>query len=253
MTLALQLDEISAGYHGKTIIHGVSLHVPAGGALTVIGPNGSGKSTLLKAVVGLLPLESGTLTLGASRIDPLDAPRRARLGLGYVPQEHNLFPNLSVLDNLKLGWEGVHGGRRDSASQRDRLDAVLALFPEIATRLRTAAGLLSGGQRQMAAMASALMQQPSVLVLDEPSAGLSPRNAALLFERIADVRRTGVTLLMIEQNVRLGLTVADHGVVLVNGRVRQQRPAQALLQDTDLPRLFFGHEPATPSEATVST
>lgn len=252
MSQALQLDHISAGYHGRTIIHGVSLRVPAGGAVTVIGPNGSGKSTLLKAVVGLLPLASGTLTLGASQIGPLDAPQRTRLGLGYVPQEHNVFPNLSVLDNLRLGWEGVHGNGRHRASRRERLDAVLTLFPEIATRLRTAAGLLSGGQRQMAAMASALMQQPSVLVLDEPSAGLSPRNAALLFERIADVRRTGVTLLMIEQNVRLGLTVADHGVVLVNGQVRHHGPAQALLHDHDLPRLFFGDEPAAAIQATVS-
>ncbi|KAI3592076.1 hypothetical protein D9X30_2961 (plasmid) [Cupriavidus sp. U2] len=258
MTLALQLDGISAGYHGKRIIHDVSLHIPAGGAVTVIGPNGSGKSTLLKAVVGLLPLASGTLTLGARHIGPLDAPARTRLGMGYVPQEHNVFPNLSVLDNLRLGWEGVQGNRPDGdrskgPSQRAHLDAVLALFPEIATRLGTAAGLLSGGQRQMAAMAAALMQQPSVLVLDEPSAGLSPRNAALLFERIADVRRTGVTLLMIEQNVRLGLTVADHGVVLVNGHVRRQRPAQALLNDDDLPRLFFGHDPEALTDADTDT
>lgn len=243
MTQALQLENVSAGYHGKTIIHEVSLHVPAGGALTVIGPNGSGKSTLLKTVVGLLRPASGTLALGARQMGHLDAPARTRLGLGYVPQEHNVFPNLSVLDNLRLGWEGVHGSRRGGPSQRERVDTVLALFPEIASRLRTPAGLLSGGQRQMAAMASALMQQPSVLVLDEPSAGLSPRNAALLFERIADVRRTGVTLLMIEQNVRLGLAVADHGLVLVNGQVRLQRPAQALRDDDDLPRLFFGHAP----------
>ncbi|GJG97779.1 ABC transporter ATP-binding protein [Cupriavidus pauculus] len=257
MTQALQLDGISAGYHGKRIIRDVSLHIPAGGAVTVIGPNGSGKSTLLKAVVGLLPLASGTLTLDASQIGALDAPARTHLGLSYVPQEHNVFPNLSVLDNLRLGWEGVQGNRRNGhqrngPSQRAHLDAVLALFPEIATRLRTPAGLLSGGQRQMAAMAAALMQQPSVLVLDEPSAGLSPRNAALLFERIADVRRTGVTLLMIEQNVRLGLTVADHGLVLVNGQVRSQRPAHALLNDADLPRLFFGHDPDVDADVASS-
>lgn len=252
MTQALQLDGISAGYHGKRIIHDVSLHIPAGGAVTVIGPNGSGKSTLLKAVVGLLPLASGGLTLGARQIGPLDAPARTRLGIGYVPQEHNVFPNLSVLDNLRLGWEGVRGSQRDGPTQGEHLDAVLALFPEIASRLRTPAGLLSGGQRQMAAVAAALMQQPSVLVLDEPSAGLSPRNATLLFERIADVRRTGVTLLMIEQNVRLGLTVADHGVVLVNGQVRRQRAAKALLNDDDLPRLFFGHYPEASTDAAAS-
>ncbi len=116
MTLALQLDEISAGYHGKTIIHGVSLHVPAGGALTVIGPNGSGKSTLLKAVVGLLPLASGTLTLGASRIDPLDAPGERGWGWATYRRNTTCFRTSAMLDNLKLGWEGVHGGRRDSAS-----------------------------------------------------------------------------------------------------------------------------------------
>ncbi|QET06466.1 ABC transporter ATP-binding protein [Cupriavidus pauculus] len=243
MTAPLILDGVTAGYHGKAIVHGVSLDIPAGGALTVIGPNGSGKSTLLKSVVGLVPLMSGSIGLGEREIGTLDAPARTRLGLAYVPQERNVFPNLSVADNLRLGWEALHGraGRHARALERARRDEVLALFPEIADRLATPAGLLSGGQRQMAAMASALMQNPSLLVLDEPSAGLSPRNASLLFDRIADIRATGITLLMIEQNVRLGLRVADHGVVLVNGEIRLRASAAHLLHDADLSALFFGH------------
>ena len=240
MTAPLILHDVTAGYHGKAIVHGVSLDIPAGGALTVIGPNGSGKSTLLKSVVGLVPLMSGRQQLGGREIGALDAPARTRLGLAYVPQERNVFPNLSVADNLRLGWEALHG-RGDCAKATQRRDAVLELFPEIADRLATPAGLLSGGQRQMAAMAAALMQNPSLLVLDEPSAGLSPRNASLLFDRIADIRKTGITLLMIEQNVRLGLRVADHGVVLVNGEIRLRASAPHLLHEADLPALFFGH------------
>jgi len=253
MSAPLILQGVTAGYHGKAIVHDVSLEVPAGGALTVIGPNGSGKSTLLKSVVGLVSLMAGSMRLGEREIDRLDAPARTRLGLAYVPQERNVFPNLSVADNLRLGWETLHGRggalsrAQGRARESARRDEVLALFPEIADRLATPAGLLSGGQRQMAAMASALMQGPSLLVLDEPSAGLSPRNASLLFDRIADIRATGITLLMIEQNVQLGLRVADHGVVLVNGEVRLRASADHLLHHADLPALFFGHAPALSS------
>ncbi|CAG9167075.1 ABC transporter ATP-binding protein [Cupriavidus pampae] len=245
MSAPLILQGVTAGYHGKAIVHNVSLEVPAGGALTVIGPNGSGKSTLLKSVVGLVSLMAGGMRLGEREIGRLDAPARTRLGLAYVPQERNVFPNLSVADNLRLGWETLHG--RGGARESARRDEVLALFPEIADRLATPAGLLSGGQRQMAAMASALMQGPSLLVLDEPSAGLSPRNASLLFDRIADIRATGITLLMIEQNVQLGLRVADHGVVLVNGEIRLRASADHLVHHADLPALFFGHAPALSS------
>ncbi|WP_196812876.1 ABC transporter ATP-binding protein [Cupriavidus sp. WS] len=237
----LVLAGVSAGYRGKDILHGVSFTVPPGGALTVIGPNGSGKSTLLKAVAGLLPLSAGSVRLGGRELGPLDAPARARLGLAYVPQEGNVFANLSVADNLRLGWEFLHAGRgAGGAARRRRQEYVLDLFPEIRARLPGSAGLLSGGQRQMVAMASALMQTPSLLVLDEPSAGLSPRNAALLFEVIARIRATGITLLMIEQNVRLGLAAADTGLVLAAGQVRLVAPAAGLADDDAVRQLYLG-------------
>ncbi|MGJ7541944.1 ABC transporter ATP-binding protein [Variovorax sp. LT1R16] len=239
MTASLSIDKLHAGYHGKNILHGVSLELPAGGALTIIGPNGSGKSTLLKAVVGLLPPSEGRLLLAGQDISRLSAPARAQRGMAYVPQEDNVFRNMDVADNLRMSGEFLQSTRAAS-SLRARTDAMLDLFPELRPHLRTSAGLLSGGQRQMVAMASALMQSPSLLVLDEPSAGLSPRNAELLFVAIRRIRQTGVTLLMIEQNVRLGLSVADTGLVLVAGKVRRLGAADELAADPRLHHLYLG-------------
>ncbi|MGF6743965.1 ATP-binding cassette domain-containing protein [Paraburkholderia sp. CNPSo 3155] len=239
MSAALTLHGVHAGYAGKDILHGVDIELEQGGALTVVGPNGSGKSTLLKTVVGLLRTSRGSIALQGTQVETLNAPARARLGLAYVPQERNVFANLSVADNLRLGWEFLHP-RTEGSARRERLDYVLQLFPEIRDRLSASAGLLSGGQRQMVAIAAALMQTPSLLVLDEPSAGLSPRNAGLLFESIARIRAAGITLLMIEQNVKLGLSAADRGLVLVAGQVRLLAPAQELLADDRLHRLYLG-------------
>lgn len=239
MTVALRMRGITAGYGGAAILHGIDLEVPAGGALTIVGPNGSGKSTLIKTVVGLLRASGGQFELGGRDITRLDAPARARAGMAYVPQEGNVFRNMNVRENLKLGWEFLHAGAARGA-QSDRQGEVLALFPEIKDKLSTPAGLLSGGQRQMVAMAAALMQTPHMLVLDEPSAGLSPRNAGLLFESVARIRETGVTLLMIEQNVKLGLRVADRAAVLAAGRIHRVAPAAELLAEPDFHRLYMG-------------
>jgi ABC-type branched-subunit amino acid transport system ATPase component len=171
--------------------------------------------------------------------------------LAYVPQEANVFRNMSVHENLRLGWEAQHARRsglprratenqRQRAQLADKLDETLALFPEIKPHMHTPAGLLSGGQRQMVAVAAAMMLEPGLLVLDEPSAGLSPKNAGLLFEIIRRIRDVGLTLLMIEQNVQLGLTVADRGLVLVMGRVRRVAPAAQLAADDTLAELFLG-------------
>jgi ABC-type branched-subunit amino acid transport system ATPase component len=251
MSAALTVRGLKAGYGGKPIIHGVDLDVPTGGALTIVGPNGSGKSTLLKAIVGLVSVLEGTVHLDDTPITGLAAPARARLGLAYVPQEANVFRNMSVHENLRLGWETQHA-RRPGAQLSAKLDDILDLFPEIKPHLKTPAGLLSGGQRQMVAVASAMMLEPGLLVLDEPSAGLSPRNAGLLFEIIGRIREVGLTLLMIEQNVQLGLTVADQGLVLVMGRVRRLAPAAQLAADDTLAELFLGlersHAPAQAPE-----
>jgi branched-chain amino acid transport system ATP-binding protein len=246
MNAALALADVRAGYRGKDILHGVSFEVPEGGALTIIGPNGSGKSTLLKVIVGLIPLSRGSINLRGRPISAETAPARARHGLAYVPQERNVFANLSVAENLRLGWEFLHP-RAPQRERRARLDEVLGLFPEIRPLLALRAGLLSGGQRQMVAIAAALMQTPSLLVLDEPSAGLSPRNADLLFETIARIRKTGTSLLMIEQNVRLGLSVADIGLVLVAGQLRHCAPAQELAADPSLHQLYLGARDARDS------
>jgi ABC-type branched-subunit amino acid transport system ATPase component len=233
----LQLRDVVAGYGSHAILHGVSFSVQPGATLVVVGPNGSGKSTLMKTVVGLLRPMSGAVLLGDTDVTALDAPRRAARGLAYVPQEANVFRNMSVLDNLRVGYEFT---ARSATTFAARLDAVLALFPEIRAKLGSMAGHLSGGQRQMVAMAAALMPEPSVLALDEPSAGLSPRNAEMLFDVIGRIARSGVTLLIVEQNTRLGLGAADFGVVLVNGRVRLAAPAAEVLADPDVRRLYLG-------------
>jgi ABC-type branched-subunit amino acid transport system ATPase component len=211
--------------------------VRPGETLVVVGPNGSGKSTLMRTLVGLLRPIEGSVWLGSEDVSALDAPGRAARGLAYVPQEANVFRNMSVLENLQIGHETL---RRGGASFAARRDAVLDLFPEIRPRLRASAGLLSGGQRQMVAMAAALMADPAVLALDEPSAGLSPRNAEALFAVIRRIAASGVTLAIVEQNTRLGLGAADHGVVLVDGRVRLKAPAAELLAAPDIRRLYLG-------------
>ncbi len=241
MSAALTVRGLKAGYGGKPILHGIDLDVPAGSALTIVGPNGSGKSTLLKAIVGLVPAQAGEIRLGDTPITRRDAPARSRLGLAYVPQEANIFRNMSVHENLRLGWE-FHPAPQSRAPLARKIDEILALFPEIRPHLKTPAGVLSGGQRQMVAVASAMMLEPDLLVLDEPSAGLSPRNAGLLFGIIGRIRRTGLTLLMIEQNVQLGLAAADHGLVLVMGRVRRTAPAAELAADDTLAELFLSLE-----------
>jgi ABC-type branched-subunit amino acid transport system ATPase component len=234
----LELRDVVAGYGGHAILHDVSLSVRSGETLVVVGPNGSGKSTLMKTVVGLLRPFSGAVLLGESDVSTLGAPARASRGLAYVPQESNIFRNMTVLENLQVGYEFV--ASRSGGTFAARLDVVLDLFPEIRAKLRDTAGHLSGGQRQMVAMAAALMPEPSVLALDEPSAGLSPRNAEILFEVIGRVAASGVTLLIVEQNTRLGLGAADHGIVLVNGRVRLAAPAATVLADPDIRRLYLG-------------
>ncbi|MGO4714126.1 ABC transporter ATP-binding protein [Bradyrhizobium sp. 2TAF24] len=234
----MELHDVVAGYGGQPILHGVSLSVRPGETLVVVGPNGSGKSTLMKTAVGLLMPFSGGIRLGDADVSRLGAPARAALGLAYVPQEANVFRNMTVLENLVVGHEVA--AERSRAAFAARLEAVLALFPDIRAKLRQMAGHLSGGQRQMVAMAAALMPQPSVLALDEPSAGLSPRNAEGLFDVIGRIAASGVTLLIVEQNTRLGLAVADRGIVLVSGRIRLDAPAAAVLADPDIRSLYLG-------------
>jgi ABC-type branched-subunit amino acid transport system ATPase component len=237
LSTGLQLQGIVAGYQGKDILHDISLDLHKHTSLTVVGPNGSGKSTLMKVVVGLLRPRLGKVILNGHDITHLNASQRIKYGIGYVPQEANVFRNMSVLENLKLGLE--FSGNRQLRPD-DRLAYVLSLFPEIKPKLASLAGHLSGGQRQMVAMAAALMPEPSYLVLDEPSAGLSPRNAELLFQTVRRVLEEGITLLMIEQNTNLGLSFVDEGIVLAGGQIKVRAAASEILANQELRHIYLG-------------
>ena len=232
----LSVQGVVCGYGAADeILKGATLAVRPGELAAVIGPNGAGKSTLLKAVAGLLRLKSGRIELAGERIDALPPRDRARRGIAFVPQEANIFPTLSVWENLEMG-----GFIAPRAAVRGRIDALLGRFPMLAGKRRQAARTLSGGQRQVLAMAMALMVEPRLLLLDEPSAGLSPLAAAALFETIGGIRAQGVSIAMVEQNAREALAIADTGVVLVDGRVARVGPADALAHDPEVRRLFLG-------------
>ena len=232
----LRAEGIVCGYGAADeILKGAALTVGAGELVAVIGPNGAGKSTLLKAVAGLLRLKSGGIWLDNQRIDALPAPERTRLGVAFVPQEANIFPTLSVRENLEMG-----GYILPRAAVRPQVDRLLQRFPMLAAKRRDAARTLSGGQRQTLAMAMALMVQPRLLLLDEPSAGLSPIASAALFETVRAIHASGVPVAMVEQNAHEALAIADTGVVLVDGRVARTGPALALSGDPEVRRLFLG-------------
>lgn len=235
---SLVAEDLVAGYGSQPVLQGVSFNAEAGKILTVVGPNGSGKSTLMKTVLGLVRPTTGKIYLDGQDITNWSTAERAESGVGYVPQEANVFPNMSVIDNLRVAYDFVRASRVTTFA--NRLGELIELFPEIESKLHERAGVLSGGQRQMVAMASALVPSPSVLALDEPSAGLSPRNAELLFKIIGRVSKSGVTLFLIEQNTRLGLGASDHGLVLVNGQVRLQGTSDVVLTDPDIRRLYLG-------------
>jgi branched-chain amino acid transport system ATP-binding protein len=235
--IALSTEAVAAGYGGDDIISNVSVAVQKGSIFAVIGPDGSGKSTFVKVLAGLLPARSGEIRLGASSIERLSAPQRVAAGIAYVPQEFNIFANLTVGENLRVSTDFLERKRRASAEQRER---VLAMFPEVAGRLGLRAGYLSGGQRQMLAFACAMMAAPTVLLLDEPSAGLSPKFAAEIFDKVKSVNAAGVTVVLIEQNVRQALRIADTVLVLVNGATRLLASPEDILNKHDLHKLYLG-------------
>jgi branched-chain amino acid transport system ATP-binding protein/neutral amino acid transport system ATP-binding protein len=226
---------IVAGYGAADeILKGVDLNVEPGEIVGIIGPNGAGKSTLLKAIAGLLRPKAGAIVLNG--IDVSGRPPReiSRLGLAYVPQEHNIFPSLNVVENLEMG------GYIDPKAARRRIDGVISRFPVLGTKRRHAARTLSGGERQMLAMAMALMVEPAVLLLDEPSAGLSPVAAEKLFDAIMQINKEGVSIAMVEQNASEALAVSHRAYILVDGRNSRTGPAAQLAADPEIKRLFLG-------------
>ena len=237
MTSILKISGLHAGYGAGDILKGVDVELAAGAILTVIGPNGSGKSTLAKTLAGLLPARAGTIELDGRRLNELGAPRRVLAGISYVPQEYNVFRNLTVLENLKIAREFM-GANGKAARVLD--EGLEELFPELPKHYRIAAGNLSGGQRQMLAFACALTARPRLLRLDEPSAGLSPILTREVFERVQRVNRTGVSILMIEQNAIEALRISHACIVLSGGRVRACAPAREVLGMKDLNSFYLG-------------
>lgn len=231
----LTLAAIGAGYGGLKVIEGINIAVAKREIVVVIGPNGAGKSTVLKSVFGLTKISEGEISFEGTPITGLATNALVPLGIAAVPQVKNVFPNLTVLENLEIGTYAATKG--DNSARRER---VLTLFPDLGTKLRQPAGELSGGQRQMVAIGRALMSEPRLLLLDEPTAGLSPAYMEIIFDLVLSVREAGVTILMVEQNARQALRIADRGYVLVGGRNFREGTGAALLADQEVQLTFLG-------------
>lgn len=232
----LDLDQVFAGYlPDLDIVQGVNLQVAAGELLTLLGPNGAGKSTLAKTLLGLVPVRSGSIRFRGQEISRLSSEAIVRLGIGYVPQVRNVFASLTVAENLEMGLFQIRPQHRPAAIAR-----IYDLFPTLATRRSQRAGTLSGGERQLLAMGRALAAEPTLLVLDEPSAALSPLMVATVFEQIRAINNSGTTIILVEQNTRSALQLADRGCILESGRDRQTGPAAELLDDPLLGELYLG-------------
>jgi branched-chain amino acid transport system ATP-binding protein len=230
----LELDGVTGGYGETEILHAVSMRVDAGEVVVIIGPNGAGKSTAMKAVFGLLNLTGGAVRLQDEDITGQPPDQVVRKGVCYVPQVGNVFPNLTVQENLEMGAYV----RTDDF--RPRMEEMYQLFPDLRTKRSQPAGTLSGGQRQMVAMAKALMLDPKILLLDEPTAGLSPKYRGEIFRVVRDINATGVPILMVEQNAKQALTIADRGYVLVDGRNRIDDTGANLLANSEVGEMFLG-------------
>ncbi len=230
----LTAEDLYGGYGGGDILNGVSLRVDPGEIVVIVGPNGAGKSTAMKALFGLVNVRSGRVTFRDEDITRLSPDRIVGRGVCYVPQEANIFPSLTVLENLEMGAFI----RRDDYS--GQIERVFELFPPLKEKRTQAAGTLSGGQRQMVAIGRALMLDPKVLLLDEPTAGLSPKFIDLIFERIQEINASGVSILMVEQNARHALSLADRGYVLVLGANRHEDTGPNLLADREVAEMFLG-------------
>ncbi|SDY26627.1 ABC transporter ATP-binding protein [Citreimonas salinaria] len=230
----LSAEGMVGGYGGGDILHGCTITVERGEIAVIVGPNGAGKSTAMKAVFGMLDLREGSVTLDGRDITALTPQARVREGMGFVPQTSNIFTSMTVEENLEMGAFI----RADDF--RATMEQIYDLFPILRDKRRQAAGELSGGQRQQVAVGRALMTQPQLLMLDEPTAGVSPIVMDELFDRIIEVARTGISILMVEQNARQALEIADKGYVLVQGANAHTGTGRDLLADPEVRRAFLG-------------
>ncbi len=230
----LDVSDVHAGYGGAMILQGVTIEIEAQEIGVIIGPNGAGKSTALKALFGLLHVAQGHISFDGADITNIASEKLVRLGVSFVPQEYNVFPTLTVQENLEMGAYI----RRDA--WRHLIEETFELFPPLKDKRRQPAGELSGGQRQMVAIGRALMTEPRLLLLDEPTAGLSPRFMSEIFERIIAINQRGVGILMVEQNAKQALTIAHRGFVLANGQNLFTDTGEALLGNPEVARAFLG-------------
>lgn len=230
----LEITDLFAGYGESEILKNINISVEPAQTVAIIGPNGAGKSTVIKAVLGLLNVMGGKISLNGQDIIGVAPDEAIRQGISYVPQTHNVFPNLSVLENLEMGaWTRKTG-------IKERIDDMFTLFPDLQAKKSKVAGSLSGGQRQMVAMAKALMVNSKIMLLDEPTAGLSPKYQSEIFQTIKKINDNGVPILLVEQNAKQALEIADKGYVLVDGVNKVQGTGQELLGDSNVARMFLG-------------
>ena len=244
----LAVEALEAGYDEALILRGVSISASADEIVSIIGPNGAGKSTLLKAVYGLVRVSAGRVRFEGGDLTGLRPDRITRAGLNYVPQVDNVFPSLTISENLEVGAVTVPRGER-----RQALDAVHDLFPLLRERSRQRAGTLSGGQRKLLALARALVTRPRLLLLDEPSAGLSPQAVELVFDKLVEIKRLGIGIVMVEQNARRALALSDRGYVLDLGRNAHEGTGAALLEDPRVAELYLGSTTASSSTSTSTS
>lgn len=234
METLLEVKNLSAGYGQSPIIHNVSMSADKGSAVVIVGPNGAGKSTLMKAIVGLLNIYTGEILFRGEPIQGISSEKLVDLGLGYVPQNRNVFPTLTVKENLEIG------AYLRKNEMKHRMEEVYTMFPDLKIASKRQAGTLSGGQRNMLAVARALMAGPDVLLLDEPTAGLSPAYTKVVWEHISKIAEAGKAVVVVEQNTTTALSSADWGYVLSAGHNRDEGPAQELLQRPEIGKMFLG-------------
>jgi branched-chain amino acid transport system ATP-binding protein len=244
----LQVRDLAAGYDDALILRGISVEADAGQIVAIVGPNGAGKSTLLKAVYGLVRPSAGSVRFADEDVTGMRADRLTRRGMNLVPQVENVFPTLTVAENLLVGVLVLPRAERDA-----EIDRVLDLFPLLAGRRRQRAGSLSGGERKLVAVARALVARPRLLLLDEPSAGLSPIAIDLVFDKLLEIRSLGIAIVMVEQNARRALGLADAGYVLDAGRNAYSGPGRELLDDPRVVELYLGGGSGTTASSSTST
>ena len=235
----LRLDHVVAGYGTGLVLRGVSLELRRGEVLCLVGPNGAGKSTVLKIVSGLLRPQTGRVLFDGAEIAGEPPKARLRRGIVHVPQERSLFPAMTVADNMLMGGYLM----RDKKALRARIEAAAELFPIVTERRGEPAGSLSGGEQKQVELARTLLFEPELVLLDEPSIGLDPRSRRVVFDAVSSLAAAGRTILLVEQNARSGLAVADHGAVMEAGVVRLSGQADSLLDDPEVARLYLGAEP----------